>query len=113
MRFSISRSDCASIAETLQQLGAIGSDKAIHRSVLVARSGLGDRRVRAIVAQAPAYGIPIASSGSGYFVAIDAADLQRAERECSSRIRQLAKREQGYRKQRLALEYVHATDRLF
>lgn len=93
-----SREQIDVVVDALRACGAVGADQAVPRRLVLPRCGrLGadptrDRLLRACVAAAPSYGVPIGSCGEGYYLATTAEDIDVALRELLSRVEELTGR---------------------
>lgn len=96
-----SREQVEIVVDALRAVGAVGAAHAVPRRLVLPRCGrLGadptrDRLLRACVAAAAGYGIPIGSCGDGYYLAVTAEDLDVSLRELLSRIEELSARVRG------------------
>lgn len=88
----VSREDCLRLERILVHAGAISSAHAVPRAVVCGTMGVGDRKLRLIMAAAPSLGVALASSGDGYFAVTTTRDLDVCIAECRSRMTELAKR---------------------
>ncbi len=90
---AVSREDCELLHRELLRLGALGARRAVPRRLVAAGAFDGnDRRMRHIMAAAPAFGFAVGSSEDGYFVAEGPADLDCAIADLQSRVGELARR---------------------
>jgi hypothetical protein len=87
----VTAADCQALHAELLRLGARGVRFACPRVVL-ARTFGGDRRLRHIMAAAPTYGVPIASSNAGYFAIERPEDAEACVADLRSRIAELGRR---------------------
>lgn len=91
---------CQAVYGRFEGAGIIGAARAVKKPAALGLCGTlispgqpsRERKFRAVIAEAPRYGIPLVSCNDGYYIAITRSDFDRQIADLNARARQLHER---------------------